>query len=61
MTFQTHGDPDILWNFGALRKWLRIIVKYSDPYGTDRETGYMIEVQGASVTAMTDDQYTYER
>jgi hypothetical protein len=46
-------------SFGFFRKWVWIIVKYRDPYGGSRETGYMAKVEWSGVSGVTDKRYTY--
>ena len=36
-------------SFGYTAKWVWVVLKYSDPYGIDRETGYMAKVNALAL------------
>jgi hypothetical protein len=47
-------------HFMFFDKWIDIVIRYRDPYGSDRQSGYMAKVGSAGIRTVADDSYTYQ-
>jgi hypothetical protein len=53
-------QPDFKAHIEGLPKWIYIVIRYSDPAGSDRETSYYAQVGlGGGLTIIPNDKYTY--
>ncbi len=46
-------------NFGFFVVWIWLIIKYNDPYGVERETGYMVKIHRGNEIGIVNRRYTY--